>query len=215
MSMRVAIVDYGMGNLASVSQAFATLGAAPAVAATPSGLTGADAIVLPGVGSFARAMANLTARGFADSLTDRVIRRGVPFLGICLGMQLLARRSPEGGVTDGLGWIDADVVPLASLMTQRLPVPHVGWNRVSLSPKSGLFVGQPEDATLYFDHEYAIADAGAATAATCRYGATFCAAIERGNLFAVQFHPEKSQRAGLKLLRRFLEAAGDTRRDAA
>lgn len=205
--MDIAIVDYGMGNLASVAMALRQLGAAPTIVDRPADLENASAIVLPGVGAFAPAMQNLRETGFADALTRRVRDQRIPFLGICLGMQLLARRSPEGGETAGLGWIDADVSALDDLLDEPLPVPHVGWNHVMPEQGAALFATLDGAATLYFDHGYAIADAGPADAAGCRYGIRFCAAIEQDNLYAVQFHPEKSQRSGLKLLRCFLNAA--------
>ncbi len=213
--MRVAIVDYGMGNLASVAEALRQLGAETQIAGGPDELDGADAIVLPGVGAFAPAMTNLIQRGFAEALDQRVRGDGVPFLGICLGMQLLARRSPEGGETAGLGWIDADVVALEDLLPAPLPVPHVGWNRIDPAPGSRLFARLEDGATLYFDHSYAIADGGGADAGGCTYGARFCAALEQDNLFAVQCHPEKSQRSGLILLRCFLNAASGVSANAA
>ena len=213
--MRVAIVDYGMGNLASVAEALRELDADTQIATDPRGLDGVDAIVMPGVGAFAPAMANLTALGFAAALDQRVRGDGVPFLGICLGMQLLARRSPEGGETAGLGWIDADVVALKDILCEPLAVPHVGWNRIDPAPDSRLFARLEGGATLYFAHSYAIAEAGAADAGGCTYCRRFCAAVEQGNLFAVQCHPEKSQRSGLILLRCFLNAASGVSANAA
>jgi len=198
----IRVVDYGMGNLGSVCNAFARLGARCEVTDTPDGIAGARAIVMPGVGAFASAMANLRHRNLVDALTDRVVDEGVPFLGICLGLQLLARSSTEHGQTSGLGWIDGDVTRLSP--QGGLPVPHVGWNQIVRKATSPLLANVGIDAHCYFDHGYHLECDPSLVTSTCDYGGDCVASIAKGNIQAVQFHPEKSQRTGLRILRNFL-----------
>jgi imidazole glycerol-phosphate synthase subunit HisH len=202
---RVAVVDYGMCNLDSVRRAFEEVGAQPFVTDEPAELERADAIVLPGVGAFPDAMRNLRRRGFDDALTKLVIDEGVPFLGVCLGMQLLASSGEEVATTEGLGWFDADVVRLRPAAGDTR-IPHVGWNEVDALPDSPLFAGIPPRADFYFVHSFHLQcrDAGD-TLATTPYCGGFTSAVARRNVFAVQFHPEKSQAHGLRLLRNFVE----------
>jgi glutamine amidotransferase len=200
---RVAIVDYGLCNLDSVRRAFETLGAAPFVTDSPGELEAADRIVLPGVGAFPDAMRGLRARGLDDALGALVLDEGVPFLGVCLGMQLLAAVGHEVEECKGLGWVEAEVVRLRGGPGER--VPHVGWNEVRAARGSALFAGIPEGADFYFVHSYVVRCAdGADVAATTPYCGGFTSAVQRGNVFGVQFHPEKSQGWGLRLLRNFL-----------
>jgi len=207
MSMRVAVVDYGMCNLDSVRRAFEELGAQPFVTDEPSELEHADQIVLPGVGAFPDAMRNLRARGLDDALTKQVIDNGAPFLGICLGMQLIAAKGFEVAETAGLGWVDGDVVRFDARTGERIP--HVGWNDVEVEVDRALplFAGIPPHADFYFVHSFHLACRDRRDVlATTPYGGGFVAAVNRDNVFGVQFHPEKSQRHGLRLLRNFLEA---------
>ena len=201
---RVAIVDYGMCNLDSVRRAFEECSSAPFVTDEPTDLADADLIVLPGVGAFPDAMANLRERALDKALDDEVLGNGVPFLGICLGMQLLATTGHEGGETAGLGWIDADVCRLRP--TPEDPrVPHVGWNEVDLARETPLFADMPRASDFYFVHSYHVeCHDDADVAATTPYCGGFVSAIQRDNIFAVQFHPEKSQERGFEVLRRFL-----------
>ncbi len=202
---RIGIVDYGMGNLVSVAGAIEALGHEPLVAPEPRVLDGAERIVLPGVGAFGDAMRNLAARGFVDAFDELVRHRRRPILGICLGAQLLARDSEEFGPHRGLGWIAARVERLRPADAERLP--HVGWNGVAKRKESALLRGVPDDALFYYVHSYCIAaGAGPMVVAECDYGQGFAAVVEQDNIFGTQFHPEKSQRHGLAVLRNFLEA---------
>lgn len=209
----VAIVDYGMGNMGSVRHALEFLGHRPVGTSDAAVLARADAIVLPGVGAFAVAMDNLTSRGLDRALSEAVLERETPFLGICLGMQLLAGEGTENGVHAGLGFIDGRVVRLAASGQAR--VPHVGWATV-VHRDPVLFAGAAQNAAFYFDHSYHLECSEDLVGARCGGAFDCVAAIRRGNLFATQFHPEKSQRAGLKLLRAFTDYACEQRsREAA
>jgi imidazole glycerol-phosphate synthase subunit HisH len=202
----VAIVDYGMCNLDSVRRAFEELGANAFVTDDPVGLERADRIVLPGVGAFPDAMRNLRARGLDDALAKQVVDGGAPFLGVCLGMQLLATVGHEVEKTEGLRWFDADVVRLTP-STPDERVPHIGWNEVDVTADdSPLFAGIPPRADFYFVHSFhVVSRLSADVLATTPYCGGFTAAIARDNVFATQFHPEKSQAHGVRLLRNFLE----------
>ena len=202
----IAIIDYGMGNLRSVMNAFRAAGGDARVAAVPSDLADADAVVLPGVGAFADGMRSLRERGFLPALEDAVRKEGRPFLGLCLGMQLMARRGSEHGDQSGLGWIDAVVERLPSTVeSAELRVPHVGWNEVTFSSTSGLYQDLGTSESFYFVHSYVVTGAPAAiVSGETVYGASFAASIEVDNIFATQFHPEKSHKAGQAVLRNFL-----------
>lgn len=196
----IAIVDYRMGNLRSVEKGFAAAGVAGvAVTDDPAVLATARGIVLPGVGAFRDAAAALAASGMRETLLERV-GAGVPLLGICLGMQLLVTTSLEDGEHAGL-----DLVSGACRRIEgRVKVPHIGWNTVEYPRQSPLFVGIPEGSAFYFVHSYHVApDDAAAAIGTTSYGEAFVSAIAVGNVFGVQFHPEKSSASGLALLRNF------------
>ena len=195
----IAIVDYGMGNVRSVERAFKSVGAEARITEDHAEIREADAIVLPGVGAFGMAMSRLRAGGLDAVLSERVIDDRVPFLGICLGMQLICAESHEHGRHEGLGWVDAAVERLDP-GTGRLRVPHIGWNDTLPVGENDLVA---EPAVFYFVHSYRVAASNSATAATCAYGEPFAAALARDNIWATQFHPEKSQDAGLAILRRF------------
>jgi glutamine amidotransferase len=204
--MKVAIVNYGMGNLGSVARAFDDLGAQPLIADHPAALFEAHRIVLPGVGAFAQGMARLREGGWADALT-RLVREGRPLLGICLGMQMLAEAGDEGGACDGLGFVGGRVRRLDTLGCT-LRVPHVGWNEIAYADPGPLFEHIPAGSDFYFVHSYAVADlAPGELAATVDYGVPLAAAVRRGHVFGTQFHPEKSSKAGRQLLRNFLDYA--------
>lgn len=202
--MRVAVIDYGAGNLRSVAKALETVGAEVRVSSSPSGLEQADRIVLPGVGAFGECFAHLERSGFLDPLREHVLVKGKPFLGICLGLHFLARESLENGRHQGLGWLPASVQPLQP--SPGLPVPHLGWDEVQPTIPLRLFQGLRPAPVFYFAHSYALCEVGADwVAAICDYGVPFVAAVQRGNIVATQFHPEKSQENGLRLLRNFLQ----------
>jgi glutamine amidotransferase len=198
----VVVVDYGMGNLRSVANAIEATGREARVTRNADDVRAASHIVLPGVGAFGDCIASLRATGLVEVLDEVVRRRGTPFLGICLGMQLLADGSDEGGHTPGLGWIRGWVRRFADGPSLR--VPHMGWNDVTPAERSPMFDGI-RHPTFFFVHSYFLpADADAEPAATCEYGERFAAALVRGNIWATQFHPEKSQQNGLRLLENFL-----------
>jgi glutamine amidotransferase len=200
----VAIVDYGMGNLDSVARAVEECGGRPRRAVQPRDLDEAAHIILPGVGAFGNAMEQLESSGLVDALDQAVRGRGVPFLGVCLGMQLLATRSLEGGEHLGLGWIDAQVRRF-DLKDSSLRIPHVGWNEVYPQAGSPLFAGIDRGRDFYFVHSYhVVCEDSSDTLATTPYGQDFCCAIQHENIHGVQFHPEKSQAVGLHLIRNFL-----------
>jgi imidazole glycerol-phosphate synthase subunit HisH len=202
---RICIIDYGMGNLGSVQAALRFLGNEAKISDRVEDMRSADALVLPGVGAFAEAMANLRRLGLDKVLNKEVMAKGKPFLGICLGMQLIGRGSEEMGHTEGLQWISADVIPLADMGVGR--VPHVGWSETTYAEGEPLFRKIEEGTCFYYDHSFAMLTVEADSVATCAYGTPFVAALRHGNIMATQFHPEKSQRAGLKLLRNFLDLA--------
>ena len=198
--MAVALIDYGAGNLRSAAKALEAAGAAAVrVTADPREVLAADRIVLPGVGAFGACAAALRAiSGMEEALDEAVRQRARPFLGICVGMQLMAEEGHEFGVHRGLGWVPGAVKRMAPA---GLKVPQIGWNEVA--PVAG---GLVEPGYAYFVHSYAMQPANDADlAATARYGADFTAAVQRDTMLGVQFHPEKSQAYGLALLRRWLD----------
>ncbi|WP_406676850.1 imidazole glycerol phosphate synthase subunit HisH [Moorella sp. ACPs] len=197
----LAIIDYGMGNLLSVKKALDKLGYPAEITSDPEVVLAAPGVILPGVGAFADAMANLQQRGLVAAIRE-VVRRDVPFLGICLGLQILFSTSEEGGPVEGLNLLPGEVKRLPP----GLKVPHMGWNQVQLLKPGELFRGIPTGTNFYFVHSYYIdpADKTIVTGTT-DYGLTFAVSIQRDNLFGVQFHPEKSSRWGLKVLKNFGE----------
>ncbi len=201
MSDRVAVVDYGAGNLRSAARALAAAGAADVeISSDPARIASADRIVLPGVGAFAQCIEALrNASGIEAALADAVLERGVPFLGICVGMQLLASEGHEHGVHRGLGWLPGKVTRLTP-DDRTLKIPHMGWNEVVPTPGSGASAGHA-----YFVHSYRFdPDDGAEVLATADHGGGFPAIVARGNITGVQFHPEKSQAYGLAFLKAWL-----------
>ena len=208
----VALIDYGSGNLRSAEKALARAaqergtGHDIVVTADPAVAARAERIVLPGVGAFADCMRGLTALpGMVEALSEAVLRRGTPFLGICVGMQLLASVGREFGDHAGLGWIPGDVVRMTPSDTS-LKIPHMGWNELAMVRPHPVFAGLLTGTHAYFVHSYVIrpADSGHVLATT-DYGGAFAAAVGRDNIAGTQFHPEKSQAAGLTLLGNFLE----------
>jgi glutamine amidotransferase len=200
----IGIVNYGVGNVRAIANIYARLGIDAVIAASPDEVRAADRLILPGVGAFDWTMAHLDRSGLRDALTQRVLGDGVPVLGICVGMQMLARRSEEGAL-GGLGWIDAEVrrfVLPASAQSARLP--HMGWNDVHPRSDDGLFAGLDSDARFYFLHSYYFEPAsGADVLATTDYHGAFAASVRHRHIYGVQFHPEKSHQWGIRLLQNF------------
>jgi len=201
----IGVVDYGMGNLGSVGHALAHLGAEFRLVAAPDGLPSCDALVLPGVGAFGDCMANLSRAGLAEPLRDW-IAADRPFLGICLGLQALCEASDEAPGVHGLGVVPVRCRRFAPPPDSRLKVPQIGWNRVECAGTSPLPIlsGIPSGTYFYFVHSYYLPAAPGFAVATARYPSPYAAAIQHSRVAAVQFHPEKSQAAGLRLLRNFL-----------
>jgi glutamine amidotransferase len=201
---RIAIIDYGMCNLDSVARAIIECGGEPIIATHPAELTDATHIVLPGVGAFRDAMINIRQRKLDDALRIEVISNNIPFLGICLGMQILATRSWEGEETAGLGWIDGEVRRLER-QDNDTRIPHIGWNEVHFEPSAPLFSGVASGKDFYFDHSYhfCCSDSNNILAST-PYCGGFVSAVRKANILGVQFHPEKSQRVGFQILKNFI-----------
>jgi glutamine amidotransferase len=206
---RIAVIDYGMGNRRSVEKALERLGAATSITRDPAELRAADGLVLPGVGAFPLAMRNLRELGLAELIRARV-EEGIPLLGICLGMQLLFESSEELEPTEGLGLIAGEVTPLQA---GGLRVPHIGWNEVRFERRSPLTEGLPADgAAFYHVHSLAPRPSEAADlVGSTEYGERFATIVERGRVFGVQFHPEKSSADGLRLLENFVATCAGTR----
>ncbi len=201
MSAEIVIIDYGMGNLRSVQKAFEHVGVNTLISCDHQDIRNASKIVLPGVGAFKDAMENLHSLNLIELLNEEVIQKKKLFLGICLGMQLIATKSYEFGETKGLGWIDAEVTRFPDT---ELKIPHVGWNSVGYENHSPLYEGIVENSDFYFVHSYYFnADRKYATG-ICDYGVSFIASIQKENIFATQFHPEKSQTSGLKIIENFV-----------
>jgi len=200
-----AIIDYGMGNLDSVARAVEVCGGTPAVTRSKDDIGSATHIILPGVGSFSDGMSNMHALSLPEMLKEQVFEKGIPFLGICLGMQLLAANGFEGGKTKGLGWLDGEVIRLEP-DSKETRIPHIGWNEVIFTGPNPLFGGIPSGKDFYFVHSYhLVCKKSEDIAATTPYCGGFISAVRRENIYGVQFHPEKSQRLGLQVLRNFLE----------
>lgn len=199
----IGIIDYGVGNLFSLRSSFAAIGAEAFVSADPAELAKADKLVLPGVGAFEDAAAKLRQSGL-DEFVRTQAANGKPLLGICLGMQLLFERSYEYGCHQGLGLLKGEVVPMADKTD--LKVPHMGWN--ALQVKSGRLLQGLDGQHVYFVHSFHAEGCGDSLAAVTEYGISVTAAVEQGNIFGCQFHPEKSGSVGLKILKNFWEMEG-------
>jgi glutamine amidotransferase len=204
----IAIIDYGMGNLRSVQKGFEKVGAEAVVTADPGTLLEAERIVLPGVGAFRDCMHNLEQGGFVEPLL-RVISEGRPFLGICVGMQMLFSDSVEFGLHHGLDVIPGHVLRFPEQMQEageELKVPQMGWNQLSFKLRPPAFAGVDEGANVYFVHSYYVKpDNDDVIATVTDYGFEFCSSVWRDNIVATQFHPEKSQDVGLRILKNFAE----------
>jgi imidazole glycerol-phosphate synthase subunit HisH len=199
MSTRVAILDYGMGNLRSVEKALEHVGVTAAITSDAGEVRTADGVILPGVGAFPRAMERIRELGLDELIAERR-EAGAPILGICLGLQLLFESTTELGGGAGLGLFDG---PVAALDAEGLKVPHIGWSPVRWERDSRLAEGIPSETPFYFVHSFAPQPAGDELLGSAEYGSRFCCAAERDNVFGVQFHPEKSSAAGLRLLSNF------------
>jgi imidazole glycerol-phosphate synthase subunit HisH len=202
----ITIVDYGLGNIAAFVNVYRRLNIAASIAKSAVDLDGASRVILPGVGHFDHAMELLDRSGMRDTLDKLVLRDRVPVLGICVGMQMLARRSQEGKLS-GLGWIGGDVVSFRSSKAgEHVALPHMGWNDVKAIACSKLFDEIGADARFYFLHSYHLqCDRQEDVLAICDYGADFSCAVKAGNIHGVQFHPEKSHHFGVRLLKNFAE----------
>jgi glutamine amidotransferase len=204
----IAIIDYGMGNLRSVQKGFEKVGFEAVVTADPKVVLAADKVVLPGVGAFGDCMRNLEQGGFVEPIL-KVIQDGRPFLGICVGMQLLLTDSVEFGLHQGLNVIPGHVLRFPEGMVENgeeLKVPHMGWNQLTFRRRTPVFAGIEDGTNVYFVHSYyEKPDDEGVVVATSNYGFEFCAAICKDNIVATQFHPEKSQEMGLRILKNFGE----------
>lgn len=201
---RIAVIDYGVSNLDSVVRAVDKLGAQPVVTSRPEEVLDSDAVILPGVGAFKQGMAGLGTLGMVDALREFALEMGRPLLGICLGMQLLASVGTEGGECPGLGLIEGRVIRFTASREWRIP--HVGWNDMHFKDPWPLFEGLGQGKDFYFVHSYHFAPEDAAHIyATTDYCCEFVSAVRKENIFGTQFHPEKSQKNGLKILQNFIE----------
>ena len=205
----IAIIDYGMGNLRSVQKGFEKVGSEAVITADPQVVLQADKIVLPGVGAFRDCMHNLEQAGFVEPIL-KVIAEGRPFLGICVGMQLLFTDSVEFGLYSGLNVIPGHVLRFPDQMMvagEKLKVPQMGWNQISFKRRPPAFAGVEDDSNVYFVHSYYVKpDDNSTIATTTDYGIEFCSSVWKDNVVATQFHPEKSQTIGLKILKNFAES---------
>lgn len=199
----VAIIDYGAGNLSSVKKALDYLGAESEITQDRDKILSASHVILPGVGSFGDAMNSMQERGLVETVKEAALS-GKPFLGICLGLQLLFEESDESPDVKGLGLLKGRIVTIPK--DNGLKVPHMGWNSVELKQKNGIFDGIDDESYFYFVHSYYLKDADVdVVAGVTHYGVEIQCAVQKGNLSATQFHPEKSSKAGLKLLENFLK----------
>lgn len=204
MKFKINIIDYGVGNTHSVKNALSFLGYKSTISCNAKIISKSDALILPGVGAFDEAMKNLKQRNLEDILGEEVLVNRKPILGVCVGMQMLATHSEENGLHEGLNWISGRVKKLS--LPSQYAVPHVGWNNVTFSAPEPLFTRNAEQSNFYFDHSYYFDCDDQYVSAYCDYGIKVTAAVQRDNIFGVQFHPEKSQTNGLKLFRAFFNS---------
>jgi glutamine amidotransferase len=202
----IAIIDFGMGNLGSIQNMLARMNFNSEITSDSERIMKATKLILPGVGAFDTAMINLEKRGLIPILNELVIEKRIPLLGICLGMQLLCQRSEEGQLK-GLGWIDGDVVRFAFSPEQKLRIPHMGWNTVRLAKDSILFKEMFPEPRFYFVHSYYVKCRNEnLILAETHYGYDFTSAVMSDNIYGVQFHPEKSHKYGMRLLKNYAES---------
>jgi glutamine amidotransferase len=203
----ITIIDYGMGNLGSIANMLKKIGAEAVISSDLSVIGRADKLILPGVGAFDSGMKKLHERGLPEILSEKVIAEKTPILGICLGMQLMTKRSEEGSLP-GLGWIDAETIRFRFGVegNEDLRVPHMGWNTVHPAGEGELFRGMTDELRFYFVHSFhLVCNDENDIAARTHYGYNFVSAVRRGNIMGVQFHPEKSHKFGMRLLKNFVE----------
>ncbi|ECO2924724.1 imidazole glycerol phosphate synthase subunit HisH [Campylobacter coli] len=198
----IALIDYKAGNLNSVAKAFEKIGAKNFITQDPKDLQKADKLLLPGVGSFKEAMKNLKELGFIEALKEQVLVQKKPILGICLGMQLFLERGYEGGVCEGLGFIEGEVVKFEEDLN--LKIPHMGWNELEILKQVPLYQGIEDKSDFYFVHSFYVQCKDEFVSGKAQYGHKFVASLQKDHIFATQFHPEKSQNLGLKLLENFI-----------
>jgi len=203
----IVVVDYGMGNIGSIVNMIKKAGGESTVSSDPEVVSNAKKLIIPGVGSFDNGMKNLNESGLADVLKKKVQEEMVPVLGICLGMQLMAKSSEEG-MLPGLGWVDAVCKKFHfTEENKNLRIPHMGWNEVNIKKQNGIFRNMYDDASFYFVHSYYVECANPEDiAATTGYGFEFTSGLQHRNIFATQFHPEKSHKYGLLVMKNFVEA---------
>lgn len=199
----VAIVDYGVGNLFSLKSSFSAIGANAVVTSSKSELESADSIILPGVGAFQDAAKKLKDSGLENTVIS-LAKNGKPLMGICLGMQLLFEKSFEYGEHKGLGLIKGEIRPIEAVIPKGYKIPHIGWNSLEIKKPSPIFENVNSGEYVYFVHSYYAADCENSVTAVSDYGAPLTAAVQSGNVFGCQFHPEKSGETGLKILRSFV-----------
>lgn len=205
-SQDICIVDYGLGNLASVGNALRQLKCNVTISCDYDILEKASGLILPGVGAFGEGMSKLRSCGLIESLNQLVLIRKKPILGICLGMQLMASRGYEHGEFEGLDWFEGKVIKIFEDESFQLKLPHIGWNEITKTGESELTKDTNNGACFYFVHSYQVQLTDTSEIkATCEYGTSFAAIIQRENIFGAQFHPEKSQKNGLHLLKNFVE----------
>lgn len=200
----IAITDYGVGNLFSIKSSLDTIGAESVVTSEAEVLRNADKIILPGVGAFRDAQKKLSESGL-DKVIVEEAKKGKPILGICLGMQLLFEKSYEYGEYEGLGLIKGEIRPIADVIGEGLSIPHIGWNSLIMKKKSPIYKYVNDGECVYFVHSYYAASCDEAVTATAEYGCQLTASAEQGNVYGCQFHPEKSGKTGLSILKAFSE----------
>ena len=200
----IAIVNYGVGNLFSLESSFNAIGREVTITSSPDDLRNSERIILPGVGAFGDAAGKLFASGLADVIISEA-HKGKPLLGICLGMQLLFTKSWEFGEFDGLNLIPGNVKPIREVVVGNLKIPQMGWNSLDFTNPSPIYSRTPENSYVYFVHSYAAFCDGKYITATTDYGAPLTASVQNGNIYGVQYHPEKSGNVGLDILRSFCE----------
>jgi glutamine amidotransferase len=203
----IIIVDYGMGNLGSILNMFKKIGGQARVSSDHNEIRNADKLILPGVGAFDTGMQRLQELDLIDALNWKVLHQKTPILGVCLGMQLLTRRSEEGTLS-GLGWINGETIKFHFDPKQtKLKIPHMGWNTIKIHREGTLFRGMEKDSRFYFVHSYhMVCDHSEDILSTTDYGYEFVSAMQRGNIMGAQFHPEKSHKFGMSVLRNFMES---------
>ena len=202
---RIVIIDYKLGNIASIINMVKKIGYLATLSDDPVEIFKADSILLPGVGTFDRGMQKLNKSGLIPVLNDKVLKQGTPILGICMGMHLLTKKSEEGNLS-GLGWIDCETKKIQPCKENKLKVPHMGWNTVSPKVKNSIFKGFEEDPRFYFVHSFCVECKKTDNIlGTTHYGQEFVSSIYKDNIYGVQFHPEKSHRFGMQILKNFLE----------